>query len=76
LGGAGQGRLNIDNNFPPKKIRAKPKQADKKKKGREGNGFLPACSPRQSVPLHNYFPKNQGGEIKDGVNKLSKSAGR
>jgi hypothetical protein len=29
LGGAGQGRLNTNNNFPPKKIWAKPKQAGK-----------------------------------------------
>ena len=33
LGGVGQGRLNANNNFPPKKIRAKPKQAGKKEGG-------------------------------------------
>ena len=46
LGGVGQGRLNI-NNFPPKKIWAKPKQAGKKKKGCGENEFLPACSARR-----------------------------
>lgn len=43
LGGVGQGRLNTNNNFPPKKIWAKPKQAGKKKKGCGENEFLPAC---------------------------------
>jgi hypothetical protein len=47
LGGVGQGRLNTNNNFPPKKIWAKPKQAGKKKKGCGENEFLPACSARR-----------------------------
>ena len=33
LGGVGQGRLNINDKFPPKKIWAKPKQAGKKEGG-------------------------------------------
>jgi len=33
LGGAGQGRLNINSNFPPKKIRTKPKRTGKKEGG-------------------------------------------
>jgi hypothetical protein len=47
LGGVEQGRLNINNNFPPKKIWAKPKQAGKKKKGCGENEFLPACLPAE-----------------------------
>ena len=43
LGVVGQGWLNTNNNFPPKKIWAKPKQAGKKKKGCGENEFLPAC---------------------------------
>ena len=41
LGGVGQGRLNINDNFPPKKILTKSKQAGKKKKGCGENEFLP-----------------------------------
>ncbi len=47
LGAAGQGRLNINNKFPPKKIWAKPKQAGKKEEGL-GEGIfarLPKRSP-------------------------------
>jgi len=33
LGGAGQGRLNINSSLPPKKIRAKPKRTGKKEGG-------------------------------------------
>ena len=47
LGGVGQGRLNTNDNFPPKKIWAKPKQAGKKKKGCGENEFLPACLPAE-----------------------------
>ena len=47
LGVAGQGRLNMNNKFPPKKIWAKPKQAGKKEGG-WGEGIfarLPKRSP-------------------------------
>ena len=46
LGVMGQGRLNINDKFPPKKIWAKPKQAGKKE-GVGGKEFLPACSARR-----------------------------
>ena len=45
LGVEGQGRLNIKDNFPPKKNRAKPKRAGKKKKGCGENEFFPARFP-------------------------------
>ena len=41
LGGVGQGRLNINDNFPPKKILTKSKQAGKKEGGVGKMNFCP-----------------------------------
>ena len=57
LGGVGQGRLNINDNFPPKKILTKPKQAGKKKRGSGGNEFLPACCPAKRDWGWEAFPQ-------------------
>jgi len=49
LGGVGQGRLNINDNFPPKKILTKSKQAGKKKRGSGENEFLPTYFVRRQA---------------------------
>ena len=61
LGGVGQGRLNTNNNFPPKKIGTNPKQAGKK----EGSGGRNFCPPALGEP---------GKIFKVVISELSKSA--